>query len=657
MYRKSFRILLILTLVFACCPFLTWSQVVVERSKDKVIISGKPYYIHIVKKGETAYSISKVYGVTVEDLSRQNPSAARGIKEGQSLRIPVTDTPVKPQQQVKIFQIQRDETKYNYHKLSSGETVYSLAKKYGVSEDEIIQSNPGVEINRLPVGAEIAIPKRQFINTSQNLNVPEKGFFNHKVVAGESISSIAEKYGISVREIRRENRGLLFPRVDDYIKIPVARIPETILADQLQADTVKIITEEAEEKPEKPEGYTSVGEMKGSYNVAIMLPLYLRENSERTEIDSSQVLKGKRIKKIIYREPQWIFPGSVPFLELYQGILIAADTLRSLGLDINLYVYDIKSDTLGVTRLIESGDLRKMDLIIGPVYSRNLSIVADYASSYNIPVVSPVPLRNNNALVDNETLFMANPSLEVAQESIAKRVTDFYSNNFVFVHSDSTDAESGVTEFKNRIFRELSTRIPYEEIRFKEFLYKTRSSVPNDSINRLEHALTDKVENLVLIASEEAPVLNETISDIHTLAKKYPVRVIGYPSMRDPEDIDPKYYFNLGIELYTSYWIDFSKSDVRVFIGSYRKKFLTEPAESSFAWQGYDIAYYFLSGLAIHGKRFISRPHIHNPDLLETEFDFRKQGGGSGFENHKLYLIKYTNEMEVVLIEENNPDH
>jgi LysM repeat protein len=656
MYRKSFRILLLIIFVSASCPFLVLSQVVVERSKDKVIISGKPYYIHIVKKGETSYSISKAYGITVEELSDQNPSSSRGIKEGQSLRIPVVDNPVRPQPQIRMFQTQRDETKYNYHKLSSGDTVYSLAKKYGVSEDEIIRSNPGVEINKLPVGAEIAIPKRQFINISQNLNVPEKGFFNHKVVEGESISSIAEKYGISVRDIRRENRGLWFPRVDDYIKIPVARIPETILADQIQTDTVKVIAEVPEEKPERAVGFTTVGEMKGNINLAIMLPLYFRENSERIEVDSSQILKGKRVKKLIFREPQWIYPGSAPFLELYQGILIAADTLRSLGLDINIYVYDIQSDTLGVTRLIESGELRKMDLIIGPVYSRNLSIVAAYASSYDIPVVSPVPLRNNAALLNNPTLFMANPSLEVAQESIAKRVSGFYGDNFVYIHSDSTETDAGVTEFKNRIFRELSSKISYEEIKFKEFLYKTRSSVPNDSINRLEHALTDKTENMVLIASEDAPVLNETISDIHTLAKKYPVRIIGYPSMRDLEDIDPKDYFDLGVELYTSYWIDYSKNDVRNFNLSYRKKFLTEPAESSFAWQGYDIAYYFISGISLHGKRFVSRPYIHNPDLLETEFDFRKQNDDSGFENHKLYLIKYTNEMEVVLIEENYPD-
>ena len=73
----------------------------------------------------------------------------------------------------------------------------------------------------------------------------------------------------------------------------------------------------------------------------------------------------------------------------------------------------------------------------------------------------------------------------------------------------------------------------------------------------------------------------------------------------------------------------------------------------SYAWQGYDIAYYFLSGLAIHGKDLISHPEIHNPDLLQNQFDFRRVQQTDGFENQKLYLIKYTNNNIIELVDEN----
>ena len=70
--------------------------------------------------------------------------------------------------------------------------------------------------------------------------------------------------------------------------------------------------------------------------------------------------------------------------------------------------------------------------------------------------------------------------------------------------------------------------------------------------------------------------------------------------------------------VYSPYWIDYSKNDVKQFNSDFMKKFHTQPSEKSYAWQGYDIAYYFLSGLAIHGKEFIAHPEMHNPDLLQT---------------------------------------
>ena len=122
--------------------------------------------------------------------------------------------------------------------------------------------------------------------------------------------------------------------------------------------------------------------------------------------------------------------------------------------------------------------------------------------------------------------------------------------------------------------------------------------------------------------------------------------------MRDLYNLDPKNYFDIGIELLSPYWIDYSKRDVINFNRNFRNYFFTEPEEISFAWLGYDITYYFLSGLAINGRRFISNPQMHNPDLLSTEFDFRRERRRNGFENHKLFLIKYTRDMEIKLLDE-----
>ncbi|MBK7713208.1 MAG: LysM peptidoglycan-binding domain-containing protein [Bacteroidales bacterium] len=114
-----------------------WSQVAVERSKDKMVIAGVPYYIHQVKKGETAYSISKAYVITVEDLTKENPPAVYGLNEGQTLRIPVKPVSESAVSQPNCTKTNHDESKFIYHNLKPGETIYFLSKTYDVSENDI----------------------------------------------------------------------------------------------------------------------------------------------------------------------------------------------------------------------------------------------------------------------------------------------------------------------------------------------------------------------------------------------------------------------------------------------------------------------------------------------------------------------------------------
>ncbi|MCX6255393.1 MAG: LysM peptidoglycan-binding domain-containing protein [Bacteroidia bacterium] len=650
---KSWTKTLTIVVILLTINYTVFSQVVVERSKDKVVISGIPYYVHVVKKGETSYSISRAYGITVEELAKENPPAVYGVNEGQALRIPVKSvTDVIPSEPVSVKK-QRDENKFIYHNLKPGETVYSLSKSYDVSENEIILSNPGIDINKLPVNTEIAVPRREFMSDRLKFDNQENKYIYHKVLKGESLSSIAEKYGLTVRELRRENRDLRFPQVGDFIRIPKMKTSETREIEQVKTDTVATIFEEPEIRMDRPVGYTQVKDLSGSIDVAVLLPFYLKENAKRTEIDSSKSIKGKKQYKLIKRPEDWIFPESLDFVEMYEGILLAADTLRSLGLDINLQTYDIKSDTIGIMRLISSGKLAGMDLIIGPVYSHNLTIVAAYASDLGIPVVSPVTLINNSALIKNPTLFITNSALEIAQKTLAKKISEYYDHNFVFIHADTAGIDEDVKRFKNLIFTELSYRLPYEEIKFKEIPFYSRSMFNNDSINRLSHALSEQSKNIVIIASEEAPVISETIQEFHGLSRKFDLKVFGYPVMRDLVNLDPKYFFDLDIMVYSPYWIDYTREKVKKFISDFRQKFLTEPSEKSYAWQGYDIAYYFLSGIAMHGKDFIAHPEMHNPDLLQTEYDFIRKEAGDGFENQKLFIIRYTKDYEVKLVEEN----
>lgn len=654
-----------------------WPQVVVERSVDKVVISGVTYYIHQVYKGETAYSISRAYGITVEELTKENPPIVYGLNTGQTLRIPLKSVSEATESPADASKSKYDETRFIYHILKPGETIYYLSKSYDVSENEIIESNPGIDITKLSVGMEIAIPKKDFmigrqkfentgksqpivqekqyvpVQTKVQTHTTGKGYIYHKVQSGESLSSIAEQYGLSVRVLRKANRDLRFPQVGDSLKVPGVESPETSEISPIKADTVIPPADTAVIKVGRPVAYTPVKDLSGSLNVAVLLPFYLKENTFRTESDSARGAKGKKNLKVTRRDDAWIYPRSLDFIEMYEGILLAADTIRSLGININLHTFDIREDTVVLTRIIREGKLEGMDLIIGPVYSHNLSIVATYARDLGIPVVSPVPLYNNTVLSGNPELFLASSSLEVAQQTLAKKFSEYPDNNFIFIHSDTPGIDEDVQRFRRLILSELGMRMPYEDIKFREFLFYSRSMFNNDSINRLSHALSERSKNIVIIASEEAPVISETMIDIHNLSKRFDIKVFGYPAIRDIDNnLDPKYFFDLDLLLYYPNWIDYTRSDVIQFNTDFRSKFLTEPTEKSYAWQGYDIAYYFMSGLAIHGREFVRHPEMHHPHLLQTDYDFVSKAAGNGFENRNLFLIRYTKDYEVKLADE-----
>ena len=193
-------------------------------------------------------------------------------------------------------------------------------------------------------------------------------------------------------------------------------------------------------------------------------------------------------------------------------------------------------------------------------------------------------------------------------------------------------------------------KIQHNEVKFKEILFSGLSMFDTDSDSKLSGALSENSENIVIIASEDPPVISKVIVDLDGLSRKYDLKVFGYSTLMENVNIDPKYFFDLGLMVYSPSSIDYTKPNVIAFNSSFRKKFLTEPVEKSFAWQGYDIAYYFMSGLARRGKDFIEHPELHKPELLQTDFDFVRNRSGDGFENQKLYLIRYSKDYEVITV-------
>ena len=104
-----------------------------------------------------------------------------------------------------------------------------------------------------------------------------------------------------------------------------------------------------------------------------MLPLYVKENKlplseEEIPVDTL----GVNIRNERWR----LSSRTEPFLQFYQGVLMAVDSLKRLGYTIDLYVYDTERDPNNVQRLVGELNLLSPDLIIGPVYTNTYKVLS-----------------------------------------------------------------------------------------------------------------------------------------------------------------------------------------------------------------------------------------------------------------------------------------
>lgn len=161
--------------------------------------------IYTVKAGDTLSTIASRYGVSVVRLKRANRLSGDSLRIGDRLEIPT---------QVTVSEAPKRVAQSRTHRVRSGESLYTIGKRYGVSVDRIKAAN-GLRRNTIRVGQELVIPAR-----SSGGAAASEGKV-HRVRSGDTLSEIARRYGTTVSKLRSAN-GLTSNRlrIGQELKIP-----------------------------------------------------------------------------------------------------------------------------------------------------------------------------------------------------------------------------------------------------------------------------------------------------------------------------------------------------------------------------------------------------------------------------------------------------
>lgn len=605
----------------------------VEKSDQKILYQGKTYYLHTVKPGHTLYSICKAYGVTRDEIAAANPGVVLNpLSVGLALKIPVagSENPVSTKNGGSIS---HSDDNFIYHTVQPKENAYYLHLKYNVSLEDIYKYNPGAE-SGLQTGQIIRIPKQhQLEKTESQPELMQERVINYSVKQGDTLYRIAETYGLTVEDILNANADLRWGlKVGQIIQIPVT--PDFSQLELPTFDSIYRVTNFRGFNEYQCDSIAKLKIMRPAIKVALLLPFYANEIFTSDTLSNIDTLSGQ------IRVKQKIFKGRAA-LEMYEGTLLALDSLKKTNHSVSLFVYDTEADSNKVRHILRDLDVIEPDLIIGPFAPENVRILSVYSFERKIPFVPPL-VQDDSDLLSNPYLFKVIPSELIMYRKYIEYITSTPNQNFILITKKNLILNREAGEFRNMIFNQISGIPETDSVSFSVTYF-------GDSLqhNLSKLLMPDRTNSIVIFSSFEPEVIN-ALSQLHFLQREYPIRAFGLPVWQKFDNLRIDVVHELQTTMYSPFFIDYSEHSVKEFIYKCRTELHSEPYKTTskgnginYTYLGYDITMFFIQAIQSYEENLCDCVQYRSDNQLLTNYYFRRTNPQQGFINTGINFVTF----------------
>ena len=645
---------------------------------------------HQVTSGETLYSIAKKYNLKEKEIIKLNPDAKERVYEGLVLILPASAGASKET----TASTPQEDIRFKTHKVRRKETLYSISKKYDVTQDAIKKYNKRLYSETLRKGDKIRIPlnyvgvveeKVTITNTGGGIvNPPVDGgpaYTSYVVKPKETKYGIARLYGITIAELEAIN-----PEMKDGLKLgQTIRVPNTTLE---KTDTA-VINEDVHAFYEVKKGNTIYSLLK-EFNISAdqLITLNpavadgLKEGmilkvpkgvsgtiaditgnagntvdmlSETTKTSLLDSLSDFSTKKVVLMLPfglNRITTDSLSnaediikknralriSLDFHSGVLLALETAKQQGISTDLRVYDTEyvrgeaaTNARKVERIITANDFSDVDVVIGPLLASNFNRASSILARQNIPLISPMTTQR----VDfRSNVFQSRPSEAQLREVMLDYLKDRAVGKNVIIIADEKNSSAKV---------KLQSLFPGAKV------VKPRTS--DDGIFLGQYDISDKVsetqENWVLLETNDVPLISTVTTRLNALVATHKVTLFTTNRGRayDSDAIQHMHLMNLNFH-FPSMNKEYDYGSNKDFIDTYQDRYDITPSEE--AIRGYDIMYDTLLRLAFAENLYAAAGSGIETTYIENKFRYDQKSSG-GFYNNAIYLMKYA---EGLMLEE-----
>ena len=223
--------------------------------------------VYTVKSGDTLYSIARKFNTTVDDLIKINGLTSTLLTIGQKIMLPSGN----------------EQTEYELYTIMEGDSLYSIANKYNVGVNDLIDYN-ALPTTILTVGETIKIPKGN-VNNNENI---------YTVKPGDTLYKIANQYNVSVEDlINFNNLTSNILTVGQKIIIPVKPVTEEdyVVYEVVPNDTLYSIAKRYNTKVDSIKSFNNL--TSNILNIGQILQIALK-NTEYT-YQTYEITLGKKL--------------------------------------------------------------------------------------------------------------------------------------------------------------------------------------------------------------------------------------------------------------------------------------------------------------------------------------------------------------------------
>ena len=590
---------LVLAALFAGCA--------VAQDFPKRSVNGKDHYVYTVEPGNTLFAISRSFSISIESLKQANEGLDERLEIGREILIPLNAIDRRSARRSDV----KTDGEYLLHTVQRKETLFGIAKMYGVTVKDLAELNPDQSV-KMSTGMVLRIPVTRSLSVEEAYLEPARNdtFKVHLTAKGETPFSIAKAYGVSVDSLAKANPGILenLP-VDTWITVPVHNVGF-------------LLKREEELKAEIPEAkYDMPSGAREEYRIALMLPFELQYNDSV----GNMIERGKDLYVL-----------TEIALEFYRGVLLAADSLEKAGLRARIKVYEVGEDLVSARDVIKKIDADKADLVIGPMHKAPLALVSEHSNKNKYYLVSPNSF-SNDVFEDNPYLFRATSSRETLLKYLANFVAVNHRNHNVIMVNSESPKDWPHRKLLKQYYNEASGMFPNA---FRDSLASvTKKLLTSDDAGKY---LRKDTLNVLIVPSNELAFVSDLITKLVRLDREgYSIQIYGMDQWVKYENIEAAYKNRFKMRLVVPNHVDYQSENVIDYLEKYRNAYNTEPSHYGYGFQGFDLAMYFGGALLTHGLDFGMHAGEDAMEGVMGSYRFGRTATGADFENKSVLIIEY----------------